>query len=205
MALEDANFIQFSQTKDENCFPLNVPNCKIHETADTCLECEPNYFVTVDRKCEAYPQNRINNCKVYSNEKTCKECEFLYKLDDNKCVRRTLITNCARYVSNSDECAECIPSKYLFNKSCLNRTKSTDNCKTLKVEDGCAKCEEGYLLNDLLTCFPKIKYCVTHIISGSDRGKCNACDSDHFLPGNTPAMSCTEKKHQPYCINSKSI
>ena len=199
-AVNQANYSQVSQSKDENCFPLNVPNCKVHETADTCLECESDYFVTVDRKCEAYPQNRINNCKVYSDKTTCQECEILYKLESNKCVRRSLLPHCARYVANTDACAECVAGKALLSGSCTTRVKSTANCQKLKAEDGCEECAEGYLRNDLLECFPKIEYCESHVSAGSDRGKCDGCDSDHFLPAGTPAMSCTEKEHQPYCI-----
>ena len=203
LASNQANFLQYSQEKDENCFKMNVLNCKVHESADACLECEPQFFVTEDRQCEAYPQNRISNCSIYSNMTTCQECEFLYKLDSNECVRRTLLDDCVTYDISNDLCVECESGYWANSGVCTVRTGPTTGCVTFTPNaDTCDECDSNHILASDKTCFNKVENCDTHEVdvSNSNYEKCTLCDSDYFLENNTPSLTCTEYIHQPFCV-----
>ena len=202
MGVEDVNFSQVSQAKDENCFPLNVPNCMVHETADSCLKCDSGYFVTTDRKCEEFPENRISNCKVYTNKTTCKECEFLYRLSGNECVRRDLITDCVKYEIEDPDCIECVTGKYTNGSSCLNRTGEFPGCKTLNPEaDNCSECEENYLLTSQSKCVAKLANCKVQGLTygNSSFGMCTTCNDGYFMAGGGPSTVCHKTEYQPNC------
>ena len=192
---------QVSGSLDNNCFPLNVPNCKVHETADSCMECDSGYFVTDDRKCQAYPDNRIQNCRVYSNLTTCYECDDLYKLDGNACVRRTLIDNCAEYHRTGDTCTKCEDGYWTSGTACSSLTM-VDFCKTYQTgSDNCQLCEDTHILDSNDTCLERVDHCKTFGLTHgtADHNQCTECEDDYFLLNNTAARECIQKQHQPFC------
>ena len=200
LATNTANFVQFSQEKDENCFKMNVENCKIHESADACLECNPQYFVTEARQCEAYPQNRISNCLVYSNKTTCQRCEFLYKLNGNECERRTLKPSCEKYEATTDDCELCSGEMMVTGGNCLARSTLMDGCETYTSNaDTCAVPKSTYVLLNNGKVAPKIDNCKIYDLTGSSTTTCTECESDYFLTNNTPAGVCVKYVHQPFC------
>ena len=200
LALDDANSVQFSQMKDENCFPLNVPHCDVHETADKCVKCDAGYFVTEDRQCQENPQNRIDYCMLYASETACYECEFLYRESNGICVRRTLKPDCLKYERDSNDCVLCESGKKVSGGSCVSRGTAPSFCEELEPDsDDCKFCQKGYIKDNESACFSTIENCKTHGLdpaNTAEHKKCTACEKDHFLKDST---TCELRKHQPQC------
>ena len=200
-ALSITDQSQISESLDENCFPLNVANCRVHETADSCLECDPGFFVTDHRKCQAYPHNQVQNCRVYSDLTTCFECDWLYLLDGNICIRRTLVAGCAEYNRIKEGCVKCVEGLYSTSASCVELT-SVAFCKTYAAgADACETCAETHLLDSAGTCLEKVESCATFEldVTSPNHNKCTRCSDDYFLEDDLPASECVQRKHQAFC------
>ena len=160
----------------------NVDNCKVFDDFDKCKECESNFILTTDFKCEEYPFPKIENCSEYTSKETCKKCENKYYLSSDKCEKSIEIPNCDVYSQEPNTCEEC-SSKYFENSgSCQLRSfGNIDKCiKNWLNQDGCEICDLGYESNNTnQKCYPYVENCKSYHKFGT-YVNCKTCNDGFF-------------------------
>ena len=156
------------------CRKINIANCKVLKTEDSCEECEVNFTLNSRNHCEENLNEQIKNCKEYLNETECSLCSaYFYLENSSKCSPVSPVTNCAKYDPNYDRCLECIEGFWMdstLNVCNKREIKEVANCSSLAINaDMCDKCLTKFVkTNDGKSCVSYILNCQDYLIKADE-------------------------------------
>ena len=146
----------------------------------TCIECIPNYYLTVNYAC-----SNDKNCWIADQETgICSLCDRDYYLDvdDYKCKSNQEDNDfkfCQKVENN--KCTECIKNNNLSKDS-----KCTSSNRCLAAENGkCIECEENYFLGLDNNCTS-----IEHCIYSKQLDECLECEDGYYY--HTINRTCLE-------------
>ena len=148
------------------CHKEAISQCTKYLNFTQCEKCSSGYYVDQDRACTMNPYNKILNCYRYSDKVTCSLCNEESFLASNKCVPRTMVSNCAKYDRFSSTCIECDAAHYLSGNTCQIRafSRRIEHCTSNNLlADECMSCKARFkLTDDKQGCLLAIENCLTY-------------------------------------------
>ena len=181
----------------KRCQKILDANCLVASAFNVCTTCAPNFFLTAEKTCRAYPKPIIEACQFYNSLTTCSGCLSGYFLEGpTKCTLIAgdkLITDCVSYdnKANTVRCLQCSVAKYLNNNACTARVDSINiaNCKaTNPAADECLTCNDNFqITTDKKKCLAAIPNCATYANSAATitAHVCSTCNSKYYLNTDT--------------------
>ena len=198
MREDDLNPIKCNSTKPEGPYYEKnrthyfhcIEHCMKCNTPDKCLQCEPEFRLNINGKCE----ERIEGCEKYniSSEyndtqtnngypgyKICEKCNNsrgYYCFNSDRTICKLIDDDNNTYFNNSLGCMEKCDSIGNF-PNCYSCTK-----------EACTNCQTGYYLNNQKNCLKKIENCLNDTIN-SNISKCDKC-RDNYRCLNNDKTKC---------------
>lgn len=183
--------------------------CEEYESYNRCKKCKSNNYLTADKKCVQFPQERIQFCLEYTSSVDCKLCEpGFYRKSPLQCDQVTKIDNCKLYDGYQQSfCQECESDFFLESASCKQRilSKNLKNCqKTFIDRDSCETCSEGFETNsEGSECLEGIQNCLSYQKTVSVV-TCTKCKDTYYLNSNKCELGginlCKEYDTQTQCL-----
>lgn len=180
---------------------FNVDNCvRMADDSQTCLECQPLYYLSVDKKtCLEYPTG-VFNCSKYKSKAVCETCLPGYYLKEKLCLKipeENIIEFCAEYSHENGAftCARCNTNFFRENPTtCI--ISEAQNCEISETKTKCKSCPEQYVfrITETITdcMFQPIENC-EHVDPLSKN--CETCKINYY-PNNFGKCSLVQKTIQ---------
>lgn len=212
---EAAETVAFYDSKPINkCVKGGLSHCKVHDSFETCKECESGYFKDGEMKCQTNPFRVVAQCQAYNQKGECIACSLGHYLDDGRCLNISAVSGCLKYDPSNHFCLECNNATHFKSgQSCGVRVNSAKvaHCKQLDLtSDHCSECIDSFQLTDSkLFCLPHIPHCQSYIGSSDVTNSlhtsnttqfllCQTCGTNFYLDG--PTKSCLPQE-KPGCLS----
>ena len=183
--------------------------CEEYESYNKCKKCKENNYLTTDKKCVQFPQERIQFCLDYNSAVDCKLCEpGFYRKSPLQCEQVTKIDNCKLYDRyQQSKCLECESEFFLESELCKARviSKNLKNClKTFIDRDSCETCSDGFETNsEGSECLTGTSNCLQYQKTVSTV-TCIKCQDTYYLNSNKCELGainlCKEYDNQTQCL-----
>lgn len=191
---------------------IDITKCKTYstDTANTCIECEDDFFVN-GGACKARTQLNINKCvKLFIDKDSCETCDLGFVSNNNaqKCLQG--VTNCDNYTKSADSvtCTSCGAGFYLNDTSNCDKG-NLNGCLNYKSQTECLECSQGYYLKGGLCEAHSQKDVIQNCLefSTTNLNKCASCDntavsysmSGFCMPVETIVSGCMKYSDKNTC------
>lgn len=195
---------------NNTCVSQSFPECKLHLTAEICLECQSTHYLSNSKSCLPYDSDL--NCETFNKkENECETCKVNFELNqDKKCVNKSDVF-CIE-ATNSGQCLECVRATHYLRESdakCV--AGNAENCEVFKrTLDECNTCKANHYMDadDFYKCKPQEVENCEKIKENSNT--CELCDKGYFLkddecePVTTTVTDCEYYKADGQCSQCKS-
>lgn len=145
----------------------------------TCSKCANKTYVDTARN-TCVPGD-ILDCEVYSNQSNCQVCsnQFFLNVNNTACTKHPDIAGCVTYSQTTGKtCNYCqdLHFAFIYQNYCL-QANFIPGCKYFDTASTCLECQEGYFLNQSLTCdvIPNSENCLV-----KKPQFCKKCVSTHY-------------------------
>lgn len=148
-----------------------IENLAIQEPTCNSFELIPH--------CAKYDKNR----RLVESTLDCLYCEADYFLNNNTCVKRTIIASCSTLNLKADECVKCGDKYYLSKdkKSCKLLENGVPGCIEYYTKTDCRKCNKNlYLHNNYCAPVPPINL-IDNCDYYQDAYTCSSCSGEFIL------------------------
>ena len=170
--------------RDNKCRPIStqIEKCRVYTDANTCSECEDEYFYHVGtKKCEVLTKR--DKCLVYSSVE-CTECVSGHFEVENLASGSSLSPSFLQSLI--------VYSKNQTSSSALYETKPVNQCVKGTVDfcakhssfDECVECKSGYFLSPSKKCESDPIRTVAHCEAYKAANNCSRCTSGYYLEKN---------------------
>jgi hypothetical protein len=184
----------FYMTNSRLCeaYPTGIVECVDYQSADICLGCSKNHYLS-NNQCVLVPlSKRIENCLNYDTNDACGWCEEGYYLNIDptsavtSCIKAEAL-NCLEYVEGSQgmKCSKC-KSGFGFRNDYEKKTLncifiSSPNClvNSLLFPFDCKRCQSLYYINNgkCISVTNFVNHCKVYV----DSENCQQCEEGYIL------------------------
>ncbi|ELP89964.1 hypothetical protein EIN_301530 [Entamoeba invadens IP1] len=150
----------------------SISHC-IHQSEQTCLQCDNNYILSYGNCYQTVISNN-ESCGVYSSI-GCIRCKKGYYTDkSNKCSPCNI--KCTECTGNSEKCQSCIPGTVLSHGKCVTIFTLEGICTSFEANGQCTRCTDGYFTvnGTCQKCTHPCAICKNELV-------CEKCENMYFM------------------------
>ena len=183
-----------TSAKECRVYPSGKNNCAIYTYPDTCVQCDPNYFLS-SGTCTLVT-TPLTRCSIHKSQTACEVCDSTGILNGDVCDLKSTIAGCVEW-QDKDTCKTCEPRYFLESGSCVD-SNITGCIEPIKGDTNtCNKCSpERYLNAEKTSCtVGSISGCAAY----TSETVCEKCSATKILSADGTSCDAISSKAGSEC------